>query len=36
MQLIRGSTDRHLMIAEIEEPLTDPVRLQAAVCKQAA
>jgi adenylate cyclase len=34
MQLIRGSTDRHLMIAEIEEPLTDPVRLQAAVASR--
>ncbi len=31
MQLIRASTDRHLMIAEVEEPLTDSVTLQAAV-----
>jgi adenylate cyclase len=28
MQLIRGSTDRHLMIAQLEENLQDPVALQ--------
>jgi len=31
MQLIRGSTDRHLMIAQLEENLQDPVALQNAV-----
>ena len=31
MQLIRGSTDRHLMTAEIEEPLTDLVSVQSSV-----
>lgn len=31
MQLIRGNTDRHLMITEIEEPLTEPVSLQRSV-----
>jgi class 3 adenylate cyclase/TolB-like protein len=31
MQLIRASTDRHLMIAEIEEAMTDPVTLQTTV-----
>jgi class 3 adenylate cyclase/TolB-like protein len=31
MQLIRGDTDRHLKIAQIEEPMTDPVSLQSAV-----
>jgi class 3 adenylate cyclase/TolB-like protein len=28
MQLIRGDTDRHLKIAQVEEPLTNPVQLQ--------
>ena len=31
MQLIRGDTDRHLKIAQIEENMKDPVALQAAV-----
>ncbi len=31
MQLIRGSTDRHLMIAQIEQELKDPVAFQSAV-----
>jgi class 3 adenylate cyclase/TolB-like protein len=28
VQLINGTTDRHLQIAQIEQPLTDPVALQ--------
>lgn len=31
VQLIRGSTDRHLKIAQLEEKMTDPVTLQGAV-----
>jgi class 3 adenylate cyclase/TolB-like protein len=31
MQLIRGSTDRHLMIANVEQELKDPVIFQSAV-----
>jgi class 3 adenylate cyclase/TolB-like protein len=31
VQLIRGSTDRHLRIAQIEEKMTDPVAMQEAV-----
>jgi class 3 adenylate cyclase/TolB-like protein len=31
MQLIRGSTDRHLMIAQVEQELKDPVIFQSAV-----
>jgi class 3 adenylate cyclase/TolB-like protein len=34
MQLIRGDTDRHLKIAQIEEPMTDPVLLQSAVANR--
>jgi len=34
MQLIRGDTDRHLKIAQIEEPMTDPVSLQSAVASR--
>jgi adenylate cyclase len=34
MQLIRGDTDRHLKIAQIEEPMTDPVLLQTAVANR--
>jgi adenylate cyclase len=34
MQLIRGDTDRHLKIAQIEEPMTDPVMLQSAVANR--
>jgi class 3 adenylate cyclase/TolB-like protein len=34
MQLIRGSTDRHLKIAQLEEKMTDPVTLQSAVASR--
>ena len=34
MQLIRGDTDRHLKIAQIEEPMTDPVLLQGKVASR--
>ena len=34
MQLIRGDTDRHLKIAQIEEPMTDPVLLQSTVANR--
>ena len=34
MQLIRGDTDRHLKIAQIEEKLVDQVALQAAVASR--
>jgi hypothetical protein len=34
MQLIQGSTDRHLMVAEIEEQTSDPVNLQAAIASR--
>jgi TolB-like protein len=34
MQLIRGSTDRHLMSAEVVEPMTDSVGVQSAVANR--
>ena len=34
MQLIRGDTDRHLKILQIEEPLGDPVELQTKVASR--
>jgi adenylate cyclase len=34
MQLIRGATDRHLKIAQIEETMTDPVTLQKAIASR--
>jgi class 3 adenylate cyclase/TolB-like protein len=34
MQLIRGDTDRHLKIAQIEEPMTDPVLMQSVVANR--
>lgn len=34
VQLIRGSTDRHLRIAQLEEKMTDPVAMQEAVASR--
>ena len=34
VQLINGLNDRHLQIAQIEEPMTDPVTLQMAVARR--
>ncbi|NJM91837.1 MAG: hypothetical protein HC861_03530 [Rhodospirillaceae bacterium] len=34
VQLINGTTDRHLQIAQIEQPMTDPVALQTEVARR--
>ena len=34
LQLINGTTDRHLQIAQIEQPMTDPVAMQTEVARR--